>query len=643
MGVVYKARQKGLNRLVALKMLRAGLDAEPRELARFRAEAEAVARLQHPNIVQIHEIGEAAGRPYFCLELVDGGSLADRLRGQMVRPEEAAGLIEVLAQAMHAAHQRGLVHRDLKPGNILLTAAGTPKVADFGLAKQLDRNLAHTQSGAVLGTPSYMAPEQAAGRSREIGPTTDVYALGAILYEMLTGRPPFKGESLMETLDQVRWQPPVPPGRIQPGVPEDLEAICLKCLEKDRADRYATAALLAEDLRRFLAGQTVQAPAVPRDDSTESETPPGGSVGPMVGRFLRRRWAAILVCCLVSVGVALYLGPRFRSYAWRVNASLEYRPRELQHGPQRLYSPQDFATVLNVVKARSNFDKLVHGTALAGVDTYLLANNIFRISQAPGPDANIIQITVDWEDPAEAVEIVSRLLAISQERLRQERRSVLDDIYRHQKQILDRKQAELKKAQQDKAEPSPADLQAFKGSREAILAQIDAEKGNLSVAEKALSRAESEQRQTEMLLKAGARSQAEAKESQHQVILARDRVAGCKRALERLQKSLAELRPGVESQLKAIANAEKERNEQSALVEAIRDFRDNNFDELRIIDPAQASLYPVRSTEKKVTILAFLLSMAALLPLVVVYDWARRRTRGRGSSSEPAGDEGPDS
>jgi hypothetical protein len=259
MGVVYRARHVGLQRLVALKMIRAGGQAEPEDLLRFRREAEAVARLQHPNVVQIYDVGEHGGLPYFSLEYVAGGSLAGRLDGTPVPAGRAAELVRTLAQAMQAAHDRGIVHRDLKPGNVLLTADGTPKVADFGLAKQLDGGHSQTQSGSLLGTPGYMAPEQAAGRRRAVGPASDVHALGAILYELLTGRPPFQGESLLETLQQVQYQEPVPPRRLQPAVPRDLEAISLKCLEKVPEARYASAAALAADLQRFLDGKPVHA------------------------------------------------------------------------------------------------------------------------------------------------------------------------------------------------------------------------------------------------------------------------------------------------------------------------------------------------------------------------------------------------
>jgi serine/threonine protein kinase len=259
MGLVFKAVQKALKRPVALKIVVSGAHAGAAERARFRTEAEAVARLHDPGIVQIYEVGEQAGWPYLALEFVSGGSLAQQLDGTPMPPRRAAQLLRDLARSVQHAHEQGIVHRDLKPANVLLTAAGGAKITDFGLAKLLDVEQGQTRTGAVLGSPSYMAPEQAGGKVRAIGPATDVYALGAILYELLTGRPPFLGASTLETLEQVRNHDPAPPQVLQPKVPDDLAAICLKCLEKDPAERYPSSAALADDLDRFLRGEATAA------------------------------------------------------------------------------------------------------------------------------------------------------------------------------------------------------------------------------------------------------------------------------------------------------------------------------------------------------------------------------------------------
>jgi eukaryotic-like serine/threonine-protein kinase len=284
MGVVYKARQKGLNRLVALKMIIGGAHAGAGERGRFEAEALAVAKLQHTNIVQVYEVGDSDGLPYFSLEFIDGGSLSDKMDGKPLPARIAVGVVEQLARAVHYAHSNGIVHRDLKPANILLKTQDdtdpnaetkpdygthsrlgalrlpfTPKITDFGLAKDLQSESGLTGTGAIMGTPSFMSPEQAEGKTKEIGPATDIHALGAILYDALTGRPPFLGADPMATIMQVRLMEPVPPSRWQPGLPRDLETVCLKCLEKAPARRYATAGELADDLRRFLNDEPVHA------------------------------------------------------------------------------------------------------------------------------------------------------------------------------------------------------------------------------------------------------------------------------------------------------------------------------------------------------------------------------------------------
>jgi serine/threonine-protein kinase len=325
MGVVYRARHLRLNRLVALKMLLSGAYADSRELARFLREAEAVAGLRHPNIVQVHDMGDHEGRPYFTMEYVEGGSLAQKLMGTPQCVSFAAAWVATLAEAVQVAHQGGIIHRDLKPANILLQRkpelpvpnshegnpdTGSispappsdldyrigdfdPKIADFGLARHFERESVLTQSGTPVGTPSYMAPEQGKGQTNGIGPGVDIYALGAILYELLTGRPPFKGETPAETVMQVIQQEPVPPARLNAKVPRDLETICLKCLQKEPARRYASAAALADDLRRFGDGRPIKARPV--------------GWAERLRRWCRRKpaAAALAVTALALVGLAL--------------------------------------------------------------------------------------------------------------------------------------------------------------------------------------------------------------------------------------------------------------------------------------------------------------------------------------------------
>jgi serine/threonine-protein kinase len=291
MGVVYRARQTDPDRPVALKMVPAGARAGRRALARFRSEAEAVARLRHANVVRVYAVGEHDGCPYLALEYCAGGSLDRRLAGRPLPVRDAAGLTATLARAAHHCHEHGVVHRDLKPSNILLqndegqtsvsspVAIGpseTPKVADFGLAKLLDHDGRLTRSGTVLGTVAYMAPEQAAGRGRTVGPAADVWSLGAMLYELLTGWPPFPGGSAIETLGHVLDDEPAPLGRLRPDCPPDLAAVCLRCLRKDPGHRYPSAAALADDLDGVLDGRPV------RDRIDEGVVPPPG--------LGRRRW-----------------------------------------------------------------------------------------------------------------------------------------------------------------------------------------------------------------------------------------------------------------------------------------------------------------------------------------------------------------
>jgi predicted Ser/Thr protein kinase len=259
MGVVYRALDTRLKRVVALKMVLAGVHADPEDLKRFQLEAEAVAQLQHPNIVQIHDVGEHEGRPFFSLEFVEGGELASKIAGEPQPHEEAAQLVETLSRAMHFAHERNIIHRDLKPANVLLTKDGQPKITDFGLAKRLEDDAGQTASGSIMGTPSYMSPEQAGRQQGQIGPPTDVYALGALLYCLLTGRPPFQSASVMDTVLQVLEKEPVPPHQLVPDLDRNLETITLKCLQKDPARRYQTAEEVADELERYLNHEPILA------------------------------------------------------------------------------------------------------------------------------------------------------------------------------------------------------------------------------------------------------------------------------------------------------------------------------------------------------------------------------------------------
>jgi serine/threonine-protein kinase len=360
MGVVYLARQLQLNRQVALKMIRAGSLAASGDVARFLSEAEAVAALQHRNIVQVFEVGRHEGLPFMALEYVAGGSLANKLQKGPLVPKEAAWLVEQLARGLNAAHQAGIVHRDLKPGNVLLSFPGegreaperntgdkrpslgdcVPKITDFGLAKRFESvhsgatsSEALTQTGIIVGTPNYMAPEQAQGHSKHVGPAADIFALGAVLYECLTGQPPFQADTALETLKRVVEQEPVPPRQLQPRVPHDLQTICLKCLRKQPQHRYASADALAEDLRRWQAHEPIQARPVGRLERT--------------AKWVRRRPAA---AALVAASVLLLLaglGAGFWYQHWHIWWAGEQARQETELNARHTYLNQEVAAAVH--------------------------------------------------------------------------------------------------------------------------------------------------------------------------------------------------------------------------------------------------------------------------------------------------------
>jgi WD40 repeat protein/serine/threonine protein kinase len=355
MGVVYKARHRRLHRLVALKMVLAGEFASPAQERRFRLEAELAARVQHPNIVQIHEIGSYQGHPFLAMEWVEGGSLANRLDGRSWRPGEAASLLETLARAIHVAHSEGVIHRDLKPANILMQTGGGgrktdqgessrtestedlashlhPKITDFGLARPIDGGVSLTQSGLLVGTPGYMAPEQAGGSERRalVGPATDIYALGVVLYQLLTGQLPFDGDSSLEVLRAVTSEEPVRPRRLQPRLPRDLEAVTLRCLEKEPTRRYPSALALAEDLQRFRAGKPVTARPVGR--------------GARLARACRRRPVVALLLGLLTA--SLFGGLAGVTWKWlEANAQRDLANAERSEALFQAYRARLSATV----------------------------------------------------------------------------------------------------------------------------------------------------------------------------------------------------------------------------------------------------------------------------------------------------------
>jgi eukaryotic-like serine/threonine-protein kinase len=344
MGVVYQARHLRLNRVVALKMILAGSHAGEQDLLRFLAEAEAVAALQHPHVVQLFDFGQHQGLPYFTLEFVAGGSLADRLQGTPLAPREAARVVEQLARGMAYAHERGILHRDLKPHNVLLAEDGTPKITDFGLAKKLDVGSGFTPTGAVMGTPSYMAPEQAVGKSKEVGPAADVYALGAILYECLTGRPPFRAALALDTLMQVVSDEPVAVRQLQPRLPADLETIAHKCLQKEPGKRYDTAQELAEDLRRFQNGEPIRARPVGQVERA--------------WRWCRRNPVVATLTMLLLLAVALGLGAV--AWQWQQVIARDHEIRRLVVELRNAKDESERQKVLRQLEAASG-ETTMHG------------------------------------------------------------------------------------------------------------------------------------------------------------------------------------------------------------------------------------------------------------------------------------------
>ncbi len=337
MGVVYRAKQVSLDRTVAVKMMRPGLLASEAEISRFYAEAKTAARLQHPNIVAIHEVGEFEGLHYFSMDFVEGPSLDALVRERPLSSAEAAGYVQVLAEAVQYAHAQGILHRDLKPSNVLVDAGGRPRITDFGLARPLDGDAGTTAAGTVMGTPAYMPPEQAAGQHERLSPASDVYSLGAILYELLTGRPPFRAGNQMETVRMVLKEKPAPPRELNPEISRELETICLRCLEKEPARRYASAADLAGELESFLRGEP-------------------GQVRPATLRRRARRWPWVVAACAVVVlVVALVMTPGHQRDAARYSGTpgIPSKGPSISSPPSPAPSPPPHATAKAAAKKKA--------------------------------------------------------------------------------------------------------------------------------------------------------------------------------------------------------------------------------------------------------------------------------------------------
>jgi serine/threonine protein kinase len=405
MGVVYKARQIELQRIVALKMMHE-FHLSDRRISRFRVETEAVAKIQHPNIVQIFESGESDGRPWFSMEFVPGGSLKDHISkaqpvsnlgardGKTTQPvsnlgardgkttqleaRESAELVLTLAIAVHATHEQGIVHRDLKPSNVLLTSTGMPKLADFGLAKHLDAESENTRTGEIIGTPNYMAPEQAEGASDLIGPAVDVYAVGTILYEMLVGKPPFDSPTALEALRRVTSEEPTFPNEARNKIPRDLQLICLKCLQKKPHERYGNAALLADDLERFLTSRPINAE----------------SIGPIrrTAKWVRRRpdLAALTLACVgLVVALAFMAGDRYRAEQNTRERAVELAPQALEI-LKRNCAQCHGADSNKIEKQLNVFD---HAALLSGIRNIVVAGS--------PADSRLIQRIADGSMPPE--------------------------------------------------------------------------------------------------------------------------------------------------------------------------------------------------------------------------------------------------
>jgi hypothetical protein len=367
MGIVYKARQISLSRPVALKMIKATRFASDKDLRRFHNEAEAVARLDHPNIVPIFEVGQFDNHHYFSMKLIGGESLDKRLKDYTAHPRRAAQLVAVAAAAIHHAHQRGILHRDLKPANVLLDAEGQPHITDFGLAKRVEGDSELTQSGAILGTPAYMAPEQASGTRGAVTTQTDVYGLGAILYALLTGRAPFVGTTVLDTLDQVRGCQPEPPRTHNPRVPRDLEVICLKSLEKDRARRYDSVPALIDDLNRYLSGAPIKARAV-------------SSIERVLLWVRRYPTAAACLCASLIAGLATVAAIIVIAY----NGELKHANRMLDESRGKLQAAYESETIARR-RAEAAEDKARSALELAGCLV-----NVMEISQESWPQLQLV-------------------------------------------------------------------------------------------------------------------------------------------------------------------------------------------------------------------------------------------------------------